>query len=605
MPQVMLNRIARPFILLLVLSAMGAAEHRPPNGYGPGSSMFDTGTVAKGLVTALEVPSGPQLLGSGWVLHYVIHNRGSSTIQWNQGGDSHAPRPIRVWLEAIGPDGDWATDPLAHTRVSSMGGFMGGSELEPQGTSYMTVNPRLFVRFDRPGRWTLRMYHDLGMGPMTGDEDPRWATATIDLVMPDHEQAQRILTEHEERLLDTYPPIGGERNPPRADFKAMAFPIFLPLLEVRARQGWSAAIEAIAAMPTMEATDLLMKLAQIEQILVPSGKADARPYPLPQVAALDALTERLPPHSADPRRATGDPHLMRAMDHERRQRSSAIALRVSQHSDYQVRDAAAALLARTAPDPALLLDLIGREVMQADNRQALIPLLAAFRARSAVIPDPHLSAAAATVWLNNPPRPRERTDGWEETVAGLLSHPAPGVRQSALCAVPWESSRHWTPDLERLLRDPDVGVSTEALRCTERYQDQILIPAMRHAMCRATYLHNAVETIRKLGGRVAELEAWTDYMESSQKPHSAWLSLVSFIPALTGLSYQDAWSNGQEPDAATRRQIAARWRAFVAAHRDQLARAPLEPDDTWPVDLLPAGCFIYLQGGGQWPAKQR
>lgn len=605
-PPTALNRHMRLILLFLISALVCAVEHRPPNGYAPDFRSNDQDKLASGLATSLEVPPGPVALGSAWVVHYAIHNRGPAAFTWSFGGDYRGPRPLRVWLEAIGPDGSWASDPLGHTLVTCMGGIGGGIPIEPQGTSYITVNPRLYVRLDKPGRWTLRMYHDLGMGPMTGDTDPRWTTATIDLVMPDLPQARQILADHEERLRTNELGTTGQRNPPRADFPAMQFPVFLSVLEARARQGWSPAIEGIAAMPTVEATELLLELAQIEQASALPDRRGEPPQTLPQIEALQGLAVRLPPPPPDQKwQGTGDPYLMPSMTEDQKKRVIALARRLSQHTHPDVRAAVTALLARTSPDPADLLRMIGREVEKPDGEEALRALLVAFRGTGAKVPDPHSSPAAAAVWIDHLLWNRERPDGWEDVVAELLSHSAPRIRQAALQIVPWDSPRHWTPDLERLLRDDDAGVRSRALRCTERYEDVILVPAMRFAFAREQHPQSAARTIRKLGGRVAEVQAWIDHLESSPHPFAAWLAWHGLIPAMTDLRLNGQWPADKQPDMQSRQDMVKRLRAFLATRQDALLRGALTPDDSWPPDLLPPGWAIELSDRTFWPAAPR
>lgn len=441
-------------VLLLVTMAgtLLAVEHREPKDY-----RADTpeAPLPGDLVTSLEVPTKPILLGSSWILHYVIHNRNITELTWMHGGDYRGARPTRVWLESIAPDGSWAVDPLRHTSVNDMGGIGGGITIPPFGSSVISVVPGDYVRLDRPGKWTLRMFHDLGMGPQQGDQDRRWATATVDLVMPDEIQARAVLAQHERLIaaaLDDRTarrwPTAGERHHAGPDFKMMAFPVFLPLLMEKSRQGSRMAIEGIAAMPTSEACDALLELLQVPPAPAPAmevdygGVAHAHPWNL----VLNALGERLPPPLTEQKWAgTGDPALLATMDVPRKLRTQQAAMALANHADEDIRRAAGIVLSRCPLTADALLQLIETTVTGARDTSAFHSLLAAYRSSGAPIPDPTTSTAAAMVWLDHLLKNHnQRPEGWKENLAKLLIHSAPRIREWAVMILPRDEPERWT-----------------------------------------------------------------------------------------------------------------------------------------------------------------
>jgi len=324
-----------------------AVEHQMPHGYRcpEGSILYDD------LTTKLEVPDKPVVVGSAWVVHYVVHNNGTTPLSVNPDFDEYLWRSTRVWLEAIGPDGVFAADPLAY---KSFPGRLGGtmvsenSPISPSGSRVFTVTPRRYVRLDRPGRWTLRLFHDLGMGRASDGYEPRWATATIDVVMPDAAQAEAVLIDHESRLtqhLDSK----NERRPAGADFPAMELSIYLPLLSARARAGSRYAIQGLAMIPTAGATDSLLEILTRRPPPAPPAEkllADLHPW----VIAFRSLTRRLPPTEFQRRiRGGADPHLLAAMDEQRKERATLAARAALRFHEAAVRDAATAFLSRSQP----------------------------------------------------------------------------------------------------------------------------------------------------------------------------------------------------------------------------------------------------------------
>lgn len=340
----MLGRISW---LLACLLCAPAVEHQMPQGY----HCPEGGILSDDLTTSLEVPDKPVVVGSAWVVHYVVRNTGTTPFTVPTDFDDYHPRANRVWLEAIGPDGVFAADPLAHKKFpGQMGGRMGGENppISPAGSRVFTVTPRRYIRLDRPGRWTLRLFHDLGMGRAKDGYEPRWASATIDVVMPDAAQAEAVLIDHEARLTQQVDPKN-ERRPAAADFPAMELPIYLPLLDARARAGSRYAIQGLAMIPTVEATDDLLEILTRRPERAPPAEqllADLHPW----VSAFRALTRRLPPTAFQRRIGSdADPRLLAAMDEQRKVRATLAARAALRHHEAAVRDAAASFLARSQP----------------------------------------------------------------------------------------------------------------------------------------------------------------------------------------------------------------------------------------------------------------
>lgn len=603
-------RLRALWVLLFLASNLQPVEHREPKGYRADRA---EAPLPGDLVTSLEVPTKPILLGSSWVIHYVIHNRNISELTWMHGGDYRGARPTRVWLEAIAPDGSWAVDPLRHTSVNDMGGIGGGITIPPFGSSVISVVPGDYVRLDRPGKWTLRMFHDLGMGPQQGDQDRRWATATVDLVMPDEIQARAVLAQHERLVtaaLDDRTahrwPTTGERHHAGPDFKAMAFPVFLPLLMEKSRQGSRMAIEGISAMPTSEACDTLLDLLQAPPAPAPAmeieygGVAQAHPWNL----ILNALSERLPPPITEQQWAgTGDPALLATMDEPRKLRTQQAAMALVHHADEDIRRAAGVLLSRFSLTSDALLSLIETTVTGAGDRSAFHALLGAFRSSGAALPDPTASVASAIVWLDHLLYNRDtRPDGWKENLENMLLHPVPRVREWALMLVPWNESARWTPFVAKSLQDDDPEVRIRAIYATDPCPSPLLVPLLQAAMVHDRNSMNAARAIGKIAGKASEVLAWIYRIESSTERFATSNAMRSVFQTLVALEARSNWTVEYEPDAAERHVIAERLRAFVISHREAINHGSLgPPDNQWPIDLLPEGWWIMLPDEKTWP----
>lgn len=602
-------------VVILLASNLNAVEHREPKDYRADTAEIP---LPGDLVTNLEVPTKPILLGTSWVLHYVIHNRNISELTWMHGGDYRGARPTRVWLEASAPDGTWAVDPLRHTSVNDMGGIGGGITIPPFGSSAITVIPGDYVRLDRPGKWTLRMFHDLGIGPPQGDEDPRWATATVELVMPDETQARAVLAQHErlvaaaldDRTGHRWPTVG-ERHHAGPDFKSMAFPIFLPLLVEKTRQGSRMAIDGIAAMPTSEACDALLDLLQVPAAAAPAmeieygGVSRAHPWNL----VLNALSERLPPPLTEQKWAgTGDPALLATMDEPRKLRTQQAAMALAHHADEDIRRAAGVLLSRFPLTSDALLSLIETTVTGARDTSAFHSLLAAYRSSGAPVPDPMTSAAAAMVWLDHLLNNRnQRPDGWKESLAKLLIHPAPRVREWAVMILPRDEPERWLPFVAKALQDVDHDVRSRAIGSANDYPGPMLIPFLQAVMLRDPNATYAAEVVGRIAGKTAAAQAWINYLENSRVGFVATSnSLSSLFQVIGPLQARSNWTVEHQTDAAELHAIAERLRAFVLNHSKAIEGGTLGlPDESWPIDLLPDGWWIVLPDAKTWPPGRR
>lgn len=597
-------------VMMALAGVAGAVEHRAPEGYGGPEAEQPKKPLPIGIETALEVPRGPLLLGSGWVVHYVVRNRGEQAFSVKLGGDYRGPRPINTWLEAIDSTGVFASDPLRGTEVNCMGGMGIQPELKPGQEQVITSNPRLYVRIDRPGRWTLRVFQDLGLGPAHTDIDPRWAEAVIDVAMPDEARAAAVLAEHESRF-DFNGGTMGSRSAIGPDFAAMGFPVYLPLLADRARQGSRLAIKGLAAIRSAAAVEAL--LGVLERQVTPRPEREAAYFKRsgeywhehPHASAFNALCERVRPTEEQRGDAgPGDPELLATMDAASTTRLRRLASAALRAPDPEVREAAAAVLERS-PDPQdaeTLLAAIDR-VAVGDEGNTLRRLLIAWRGLAQQDPPPASRLAGALIWLDHLEHdPAWRPEGWRDVLTVLLQHTAPRVRELALRLVPAEQPERWAPLLIAGMRDADAQVRWSAVAYAGRCHHATLLPGLRAAMNDERTYRFAASAIGAIAGREAEVLAWAELLAEGTVQYAASYGLQSGWWAMTGSNLLGGWADG-EPAAQQRRAIAARLRTFVAEHRQALAATQLTtPDATWPAELLPGNWYMALPDGGRWPA---
>ena len=598
-------------VMLALAVVAGAVEHRAPEGYGGPDADHAKKPLPIGIETALEVPRGPLLLGSGWVVHYVIRNRGEQPFSITLGGDYRGPRPINTWLEALDSTGVFASDPLRGTQVDCMGGMGIAPEIKPGHEQAITSNPRLYVRIDHPGRWTLRVFQDLGLGPAHTDRDPRWAEAVVDVVMPDEAQAAAVLAEHESRS-DFDGGTMGERSAIGPDFAAMGFPIYLPLLDARAREGSVRAIEGLGAIRTAAAVEAL--LGVLERPAVPRPARERPPTRKrgwfaeehPHTVAFKALRERLRPTEEQREYlGTGDPVLLATMDAANTTRLRRVASAALRAPDPEVREAAAGVLERS-PEPQdaeTLLAALDRTAAVGEGN-TLYRLLAAWRGLGYEGPSPTSRPAGALIWLDRLRRDQAwRPDGWRDVLPALLAHAAPRVRELAVQVLPDDEPERWAPIMVARLADADAQVRWMAVASAWRCRHPSLLPGLRAAMDNERTNSVAAIAIGAIAGREAEVLAWVDQINEGTGTYAAGYGIQFGWRALTGAPLMGGWAGADQPGIQERQAIAARLRAFVSEHRQALAVGQLTlPDATWPIELLPGNWYMALPDGGKWPA---
>lgn len=600
--------------VLVTVDLAVAVEHRAPAGYSGPAADQATKPLPIGIETGLEVPRGPTLLGSGWVVHYVVRNRGEQAFSIELGGDYRGPRPTRTWLEAVDQTGAFASDPLGGRSVGSAGGMGIAPAIQPGHEQVITSNPRLYVRIDRPGRWTLRVFQDLGLGPAHTDRDPRWAEAVVDVVMPDETQAAAVLAEHESRI-DARIGTMGERGAIGPDFAAMGFPIYLPLLDARAREGSVLAIEGLAAIRTAAAVEAL--LGVLERSAMPRPERERPPTRSrgwsaeihPHTAAFTALRERLRPTEEQRGYAgTGDPVLLTTLDAASTTRLRRVASVALRDPDPTVREAAAGVLERS-PEPQDAQSLLAALDRAADGSEgnALYRLLAAWRGLGHQDSPPTSRPAGALIWLDRSRRDQAwRPDGWRDVLLALLNHPAPRIRELAVQVLPDDEPERWAPLMVARLADADAQVRWMATANAWRCRHPSLLPGLRSAMDHERTSSVAAIAIGAIAGREAEVLAWVDQINEGTGTYAAGYGIQFGWRALTGTTLLGRWAGNEQPGSTERRAIAARLRAFVADHRQALAVGQLTtPDDTWPIDLLPGDWYMTLPDGGVWPVGRK
>ncbi len=590
------------FCVFLLLGTLSATDHQPPLGYAP-LEQANVRPLNPNLSTSLHVPVSPILIGSPLVIHYVIHNSGLSEFNWIAGGDGRGHRPSRIWFEAINDAGEFASDSLENNWVLGGGGIISPIAVDPLGSSYISVYPYEFVRLNRPGRWTLRMFHDLGMGPKPIDKDPRWASATIELILPTPQQTADVLQQHISALGNKQSSTG-QRLPVQADFSAMNIPLYLPVLKQHASRGSVYALHGLGQIPDPLAIDHLISLLEQEPLPFLTEEKDSVQGTQPWATILSVLNKRFSPvTSTTDAGELANPDLIASMDAVRAQRVMNTAFIYFGHHDKRVRDAAAILLLHGSVDEHALKPMIEVAITEGFPEQPFNLSLSAHARVDTTIPNPTTGNAAAAIWMHHLKRhPAYRPDQWQMFLQVMLKHISPRLRTLALTLIPEQLSTQWTPAIIKAFSASDWDEKTAAIAAASRCRDPAFIPLLRSFLIDRKACSLAASSLGVITDRYSLCLMWLDLLAIAPSEDEAQHALSWFYRTV---SIRGSGS-GADPT------FFAKWKSSDLSQqlkqliKDHQQTINAKKDDSfianWPTNVTPKKWAILLSNGNLWPA---
>jgi hypothetical protein len=215
--------------------------------------------IPAGVEIKLTADKETFFLGENILLHYEVKNAGTEPIMVELGGDYRgAPRHTRFHVVATDEAGSAMDDPTPDPQNH---GGLGGRQIIKPGETLVESLPIMRYRlFDNHGKYTLRIAHDLGWSESRfehedepfAEDDARWASLPIELVMPVPDEAEQIVqtmlqsTDHGAEI--------GKKREPYGDFTCLHYPVYLPILQRLANNGDLRAFDGMAGIPTVDAT---------------------------------------------------------------------------------------------------------------------------------------------------------------------------------------------------------------------------------------------------------------------------------------------------------------------------------------------------------------
>jgi hypothetical protein len=522
-------------------------------------------------------------LGENILVHFFVENTGHEAFSINLGGDYRfASRHLRFSVTATDAQGREVPDP--DPSGFCMGGLSGDHEVKP-GTKHIESLPLLrYCRFEKAGIYRLRVAHDFGWRP-TKERKLPVAKAIITLVEPNAEQARQVVEEMY-RLSKGASGTYGQKQGPYADFSALAYPIYLPILASRAAEGDEDALEALGNIPTPEATAALISLLDHKDAKFARKAVQTLNFRLPDPQLQGKLGSRNPFDN----------------DHESQRRWLAERSWRTEFAS-AVRQAGRQLLLAGVDTVSLqcgafILECLGEKEDLSSLARALD--WAAFQANKQPLeernyPRPRgacqeLLRAARMMGLRgvappNPPRssgemilfaaalgarPEFRPAGWEKTYARLLQAELPYVREVGLCNLPTPPPPSLLKLLPALLMDKNIDVQIAACVAAEKAKNaELREPILRVlGSAREEWLFRAAnDAAYNLGLRLERIRVLVSRLDEEGMAAMCLGQLASII--LSDLSGHSSPSR-DGLDVAAGRACKEVWLKFLREHAEEL-----------------------------------
>ncbi|MDR1284304.1 MAG: hypothetical protein LBK99_26350, partial [Opitutaceae bacterium] len=243
--------------------------------------------------------------GEPCLIEFNLTNTGSAPFAFTDGGaDGFDNRLLRFRVHATDEHGQ----PVPFAGVDIRGSMgetpISSNTLLPGETWSKKLRPLRYHHFDKPGRYTIRITHDLGWNGTHFEKDartellektcarlvsrhtlgkeqtpqepvfpgdlPGWkspvAQIEIEFVMPDELQARRIVTAAADvlEIIHSGSPYPDDLSEKISDENDFAHPVYLPILKKRAEDefgGHTSFLTALAHIPTREAIEALIEIA--------------------------------------------------------------------------------------------------------------------------------------------------------------------------------------------------------------------------------------------------------------------------------------------------------------------------------------------------------
>jgi len=567
-------------ITCLLMQAF-AATNNPSEEFEPWGKGRD---LPVGFKVSLVGDRTNYFLGENILLHYHVENVGATTFKISTGGDYRgSTRADRFKITAVSADGKLVADPTPLMRNFG-GGMSSGGDIAPGGEWFENVYISEYCRFDSPGRYTVRVFHDLGFGQQRAN-DLRMVTLTLELRAPTEMEARSILVEAE-KAKPSHGTTWGCKGEARLRYPCIRWPAFLKPLEERALQGSESAVVGIASIRTLDASRALVGLlvhtnatmaamaAQLLDDRLPHPESDftgpwgnERRQSIIENAWEDALSPLVRNYCVKLLLGTKRSDLMNAASLLRLVGTTQEMPALQRALDFTVAQTNAEYLAEISyPAPIRAADLLLRAAL------ALQPNLD-------VEPNPHLSPGELVLFLARHGGSEKPLSSQEEAVfVAALQHPLPYVRMKALDQLPKEIPLSLVGGITHCLTDSNTGVQNYAFQAAWRMQEPKHLAIALEVLKTAPdewLLRAAKDITLKYGGRYNCAVILASRL-TVPKDHNDYLPREIFSQLFEIVVGNKTGANLKVTrDAETARALRTCWLDFLKAHQRSIADGQL------------------------------
>lgn len=548
--------------------------------------------------------------GEPFRVEFVLRNTDDKELSLTSGGDYRGVnRALRFRIQMLDANGEAA--PCAEPPRMFMGGLSGMTTLQPGGEWRQPLWPLDYLRLTQPGRYTLRITHDLGWTKqdffhhlmdetasasfVPADWPAPVAEASVEFTVPDARQAERILESVASELKKEKDAI----IPSTRDF---GFPVYVPLLKKHALAGEPFFLQALGENQTKEATLALLDLAEDKNFTDAAVAAhlltrrleeatwDAQNTPRVRAIAhalVESFNPKMPGQKPRGVGATGYFRTMVASEFKEVDTGARMLAAVGTTEDYGVLRAALekafdlTISPRTGPD-VNILDLPA-------PMEDLIRALDALHTRGIDLQDGALSGDAEIFlyfhWLEKTPPPR--SPRWLES-AKAFNAPNRYPTQIAISkSIPTPMPPQCRDLVLDLLNAKDYGVLRAACQVAGQSGDTTFLPAVLSIVRieHNTWLFNdACSAARQLGGAKLELvRAVSERLTDENLGVDALRFLIGQLMDEKQSGRYDFRSDATRQVRIARQEA---WRKWISEHAEDINAGKKFSPDNMPTALF-------------------
>jgi hypothetical protein len=590
----MIQKLFGALLLVMCLVNIGAAQ------LGRSVNVLNTQQtqLPDGIAISLQSDKTNYFLGESIIFYYRVENTGSNVFTISAGGDYRgASREDRFKVTAFTEGGDRVVDP--NPVQMNFGGFMGGGELKPGAVWYGNIFVIEYCRFETPGRFDVRVFHDLGFGNK-GDNDRREVSTTIALSAPSEDQARSILVQDENaKPYNGY--ISGQKAEARLDWYCIRWPAYLQPLVERAQSGRHDAVGGIASINTLAATRALVNLLGHTNFVISRQAATF-------------LEWRLPHSSSEFQGLWGEArkalYVENVWDTQFASPLVGFSLRLLARTNREDFILASKYLGRvgTSREVPVLMQAVEFAAKQTSAEfandihypspiracDALLGAAMAIDTNMNVASGSTRSPGEALLFIarhNGNERPFTRDE--EVIYAKLLCHKLPYVRMKALENLPKEIPPRLVNLVTDRMTDANAGVRGFAFEVAKRMREP------RHREIALTVLTTAEDQwlrwsahaiALKYGARYDCAMAWCSHLIQPKdiNDYTTHDALSHLFELTVGRGVGGGFD--QRPSATDARALRKRWGSFLNANKSKIEKGHnFQMGKDMPADLLPAG----------------